>query len=576
MNRNIAIKHYFCLFLLGANIAFAEFEGPPSSSSGIIQKEIEDDYKERPVDPDRQVPDLKVDIPEEQLSMDEGISVFIREIRIQGNDILSRKEIDKVLAPYQNKELTMGQIQEVCLKLQNRYLQEGYFLARAYPPPQEIRDGILTLEVMEGKLGNILVQGNKYYKTHFVEKYFAKFQKKAIQYNALYKSLLLLNENPDMQARIIFKKGENVGTADLVVQVEDTRPLHLAITESNFGSAQSSLWRTNLQASYGNLLTQGDTLTFRESLGNPIRNVNFSQGIYTAPLNTVGTKLQGSFGYSKSKTPDLEKIVYSGQTRIASAKIEQALVRTRQTSMDLYCTFEYKQILNRAQHQTQSYDKLRVATLGWTLDNTDRLRGRNLLDLSFSYGIPHFLGGLHTQDPLCSRKNSGGLFNILAAEFTRVQALPKNCTLLLRMQGQATPYRLPIVQQMYIGGPTSVRGFPTGCFVGDNAYTASVEFRVPPPFLSQKKIPFSTKTWREFMQILAFVDQGGIALNGNEEKQKRHANLTGTGVGARFYFPYGMNVSFDVGFPLTKKVYVAPKKKQKSPLFYFQVTLQPF
>lgn len=576
MDTRSAMLRCFCLALLGTSVVFAEFKGPPSASPGIIEKEIEDDFKEKPVNPDREMPDLKIDIPQEQMSMDEGISVFIQEIRIQNNQAISTKELCKVLTPYQGKNLTMRQIQEVCVKLQDKYVQEGYFLARVYPPPQEIRDGILTLEVMEGKLGNIFIQGNKFYKEKFIAKYFERFQSKAIQYKSLYKSLLLLNENSDIQAKIIFKKGEKVGTADLIVQVADTRPFHLVISENNFGSAQSSLWRTALQASYGNLFTQGDTLIFRESLGNPIRTVNFSQGVYTVPLNAKGTKLEADFGYSKTKSPVLNNLVYSGQTRIARAKVEQALIRTRQTATDAYFKFEYKQIENRAVHQTQSYDKLRIAVAGWQVDHTDRFRGRNIGDLNLSYGIPHFLGGLHTKDPLCSRGGAGGLFAILSATYNRIQALPKSCLLSFEFKGQATPYKLPVPEQMYIGGQGSVRGFPTGCFVGDNAYSASLEFRAPIPFAADKKIPFSNKSWKEFMQVIGFIDQGGVILNGNGERQRQHKFLVGGGVGTRFYFSERLSVSFDVGFPISERIFIAPQKKQKTPLYYFQVMLRPF
>jgi len=576
MDAKAAILRCFCLAVFGTGTVFAEFKGPPSASSGIIEKEIEDDFKEKPVDPDRDIPDLRIDIPEQQLTMDEGISVFVKEIRIQNNQAISTKELCKVIASYQDTNLTMKQIQEVCLKLQDKYLKEGYFLARVYPPPQEIREGILTLEVVEGKLGNIFIQGNKYYKDKFIAKYFEKFQSSAIQYNSLYKSLLLLNENPDMEAKIIFKKGEKVGTADLIVQVADRRSLHLAINENNFGSAQSAIWRTGLQLSYGNLFAQGDTLTFRESLGNPIKNVNFSQGIYTLPLNTIGTKFEGDFGYSKSKSPVLSSVVYSGQTRIARAKVEQALIRKRQTSTDVYLKFEYKQIENRAVHQTQSYDKLRIAVAGWKIDHTDRLRGRNLADIYLSYGIPHFLGGLHSKDPLCSREGAGGLFAMLSAEYNRIQALPKGCLLLVEFQGQATSYKLPVAEQIYIGGQGSVRGFPTGCFVGDNGYSATLEFRAPLPLGGDKKLPFSSKKWKDFMQFVAFLDQGGVLLNGNGEQQTRHKFLVGAGVGARFYFPHDLTVSFDIGFPISEKVYIARDKKQNSPLYYFQVGLRPF
>jgi hemolysin activation/secretion protein len=177
---------------------------------------------------------------------------------------------------------------------------------------------------------------------------------------------------------------------------------------------------------------------------------------------------------------------------------------------------------------------------------------------------------------LCSREGAGGLFSILSAEYNRIQALPKGCLLFLEFQGQTTSYKLPVVEQIYIGGPGSVRGFPTGSFVGDNGYSAAIEFRAPVPFGGDTKIPFSNKKWKDFMQFVGFFDQGGVILNGNGEQQTHHKLLIGAGIGARFYFPHDLTVSFDVGFPVSRKVDIARGKKQKSPLYYFQVGLRPF
>jgi len=559
---------------------YAEFVGPPSTSGGIVEREIQQDYEERPVDPNRPAPNLEMGIPSEQLEMDEGISVFIKRIHIEGNTVLSQKELSTIISPYEGKELSMQQIQEVCVALQKKYIEKGYFLARSYPPPQEIQNGVLTLQVVEGTLGTVLIQGNRYYKTRYIAKYFKPYQGKAVHYDQLYKTLFLLNENADLQATLAFKKGEKIGTTDVIVQVQDKKPFHWSVNENNFGSKQTALWRTGTRIDYGNLMMDGDMFSVIESIGNPVSHLNYTFATYTAPINTKGTKATVSYGYNNYHVSKPAELQLRGISNLATLQISQALQRTRRKSTNVYGAFEYKQIKNYVLGETNSFDKLRVAKIGWNVDSVDSYKGRNVADISLSYGIPHFLGGLHTKDTLCSRKGAGGLFAILHVDYFRLQALPKNCLLSLHFSGQATPYKLPLAQQIFIGGSATVRGFREASALGDDGYYVNVELKIPPPWIGGYTIPLSDLKWKQFIQFVGFVDNGGVALNGSGEAQKRRVMMTGAGVGARLQFPHNLSMSMDVGFPLTQRNIIPSSESglpnQSSPMYYFRVNLQIF
>jgi hemolysin activation/secretion protein len=543
----------------------------PSTSAGIIEREIEREYQAKEITPDREVPLLDIDIPEEQLSLDDREKILIHSIHVEGNRVISCKALQKITRAYANKELSMKDIRSLCTEIEQLYVQKGYFLARAYPPPQEIQEGKLTIQVMEGVLGKVSVQGNKHYKTDFILKYFAKYQGKAIHYDELLKTLFLLNENLDLNAGVVFKKGSQVGSADLIVRIHDTRPCHLYVDENNYGSKQTAMYRTGAKFQYGNLIRNGDVLSLTEVVGNPFNRVNYSNASYSIPLNTIGTSMQFGYTYSSFHVHQLEWLKLRGRTQIGSVEVTQALSRTRNFSSDVYLSFDYKQIANYQLNRINSYDKLRVFVLGMDLDYMDALRGRNVGDVYVSCGVPHFLGGLNAKDALSSRGDvAGGLFTILNVDYTRLQTLPKDCFLMLHFSGQATPYLLPLAEQIYIGGFDTVRGFPLAAALGDNGYYANFELRIAPPFIREKPTYFCKKTWKELLQIVGFIDQGGVALNGKGENQKRHISMTGAGVGLRVFAPYRIQFNVDVGFPLTGE------KARSSPVYTFKLGVQPF
>lgn len=561
------------MLMIFSKSAHTEFVPPPNTSAGVIEKEIEREYNGKEIAPEREMPLLEIDIPEEQLSMSDNETAFIKTIKLQGNDVLSSKVVNRIIAEYENRDLKMSEIKELCLRLQEKFIKSGYFLARVYPPPQEVKEGNLTLDVLEGRLGEVFIVGNKHYKEKFLKKQFARFEGKAINYDELLKTLFLLNENSDLQVGAVFKKGTEVGTADLVLRVEDKLPCHLYIDENNYGSQQTSMWRTGARAEYGNLFTGGDRIAVTEVLGNPFSNLNYTNASYEIPLNTIGTRLKLNYIYSAFHVNQFLELNLRGRTQIGTVEVTQALARTRNWSTNLYLSFDYKQIQNYQMNVTSSYDKLRVFTLGFDFDTTDSWKGRNVADFSVAYGVPHFLGGLHTDPPKgeSSREGSGGLFAILNVDYTRIQSVYKDTFFMFHTSGQATSYKLPLSEQIYIGGIDTVRGFPMAAALGDDGYYANLELRTPIPFVGEAKLPFvKRKKWREFIQLIGFVDQGGVLLNGDGENQKHHISMTGAGVGLRVFAPYGLALNFDVGFPLTEK------KRESSPVYYFKASIKAF
>lgn len=560
------------LLLALPTMGFANFNPAPSSSAGVVERPIEKEYEAKPIEPERQIPLIEVDIPKEQLTLPEGrVTTNIQEIEFHGNTVFSSKELRKLLSDYFDKNLSMQDIRQICFVIQQAYANAGYFVARAYPPPQRIAGGVLKIEIMEGWLGNISIEGNKHYKTSFIRSYFSSFAHKPLNYDQFMKAMILLNENSDLSAAAVFVKGEEVGTADMIIKVKDKLPIHLYLDGNNYGTDATTKHRTGGRFDYGNLLMNGDTLSAAAVLGSPVEGLKFFDGIYKFPINRKGGFLELSYLWSDFKVQQLRHLHLKGKSEVATLRYSQALQRTRQINTDIYLSFEYKQIKNFEGNHVNSFDKLRVLSLGFDLDATDGFKGRNVADFRLSCGIPHFLGGLAAVSPHASRPETGNRFVILNANYRRIQSLWKHNFFLLNIAGQASPYKLPLPQQFYIGGIDTVRGYSMATALGDDGYVVNGEFRIPPPFLDGKRVPFSKKKWEEFLQFIFFVDHGGVYLkHGKQENQRNFVALTGVGTGIRLYGPYSFDFSFDIGFPLTEY------KRMSTTVLYFKLTWKPF
>lgn len=532
-----------CLF-----IALLFAEPPPVPSAGIIERELEKEYEAKPLEPNKQTPEIQIDIPEERFEIPDGTSVFVSSLKFVGNDSISHKILTERLRSELNQNLNLSEIYQICHEIDQLYAERGFFLARAYPPPQTVENGVLTIEIIEGKLGSVTVVGNRYYPEGFILGYFSSLVGKPLQERHFLRALMLLNENTDLLAGAVFEKGKEFGTADVILRVEDKRPVHLYLNGNNYGRFLTTNVRAGGRLDWGNLLFKGDTLSIAEVVGFPVNALYFTDVRYNVPLNRKGASLEGQYLYSTFKVEELTSLHLKGRSQIGTIKFNQALTRTRNLSINFFSYFDYKQIQNYTLGALTSFDKLRVLTAGFLLDHYQQGFGRDYLTVQAAAGIPNFLGGLKAVDSESSRKGGGGRFYLLTADYDRIQHLPKDCFIYLHASGQLSPSKLTLPEQIYIGGVETVRGFPLAVGLGDSGYYVNIEGRFPPFFIAEKRVFRFNKKWKEVLQFDVFLDHGGTFL-----QSIQNLFLWGTGLGVRLNGPWDLNFSLDVGFPLNHR-----------------------
>jgi len=555
------------LFLSSLVLSSLAAAPPPVPSAGVIERELEKEYEGKPLTQDKQIPDIQIDIPKEKLEIPSDIQVFIAQVEIQGNESISCDEILSWIGESMHCDLSLQDIYAMCESIDAAYAKQGYFLARAYPPPQTIEEGKLVIRIIEGKLGNISVVGNQRYSTKFIRSYFTPLENRSLQYDKFLRRLLLLNENSDLTAGAVFEKGEEFGTADVIIRVDDSRPLHLYLNGNNYGRKLTTNARVGGRLDAGNLVTYGDMLSIAEVVGFPVKALYFTDVVYTFPINSNGTFLEGAFLFSKFHVEELTSLHLKGQSLIATLKGTHAIGRWKQLSIDLFSYFDYKQIKNITLGQVTSFDKLRVLTVGTLIDHFSPNGGRDYLTIRAAAGIPNFLGGLSSVSNSCSRPGAGGRFVKFNADYDRLQKLPKDCFFHFHGSGQWSPYKLTVPEQIYIGGDDTVRGFPLATALGDSGYYLNFELFIPTPFLADKRFFMAKKKkWKDVLQWVGFLDHGGVFLQSEQDTFQ-----WGSGVGVRVNGPWKLNLSLDVGFPLNHRHLAT-----QGAILYIKVTGQPF
>ena len=456
--------------------------------------------------------------------------------------------------------MDLPELEKVADVVTAAFRERGYSLVRAYIPAQEIKDGIVEIAVSEGRVGEIIVRGNKNYSSEFIKKGFTTVVRDgAIKQSSLEKSLLVLNEYPDLKAAAVLEAGKELGTTDIVVNVEDKLPLHLVMDYDNFGTESVSKNRFGMEVNLGRfLIVEGSSLSLRGVIGSDPKTYHYGRASYLLPINNYGTKL-GFLGYGGNFDVGqaLADFNITATTWGYGPYLTHPFVKTRTQNLSGEFGFESKDATQFLLGSLFSRDKLRMLRMGLNYDSIDST-GRNFIALSLFQGLGEALGAMDNDDTKSSRFGADNRFTKAYINWARVQRVMDRVSILLRGSGQVSTRPLVATEEFYIGGADSVRGYPLGEFLGDDGYNVSTEIRVSP-------LPN-----QEILQLALFVDHGGVSIKDPPPGIKKYNHLTGAGFGFRLNLPYNINGRFDVGFP------VQPAKASSGdrPTLYLQAAVR--
>ncbi len=478
----------------------------------------------------------------EGAQLEAGKTFKILKIVVGGNTLVQDKDITRLTRAYEGRELTLEDLKKLALEIQQLYKDKSYFLARVYVPAQEVQNGIVRLQVLEGKLGEIKVEGNRFYTTKFIRKYFTPVAGDgALSYEALQRSLLLLNEFSDLKVKSVLAAGKDAGSTDIILKVEDRNPFHVGLDYNNFGNPYVGENRAGLNLNWGNLGTQGDMLAFRGVFAFPSKTQTpFYQAAYTLPVSSKGTKLTAAYASADMKVgQELEILDIRGEASIYSLLASFPLQRTIAVSSDLNVSFISKTSKNFIFRQSTSQDEIRMLSVGYNRNWFSGM-GRNIMMFNIYQGLGTMFGGLQNNDPRASRRNAGDSFTKFNLDIARIQQVGSKCFLILRGSGQVCGTPLVVGELFSLGGVDSVRGYAQSEYLGDNGYAISAEFRVP--ITSHKSNP---------LQGAVFLDQGNISINNPGPGEKSNQSLFGGGIGLRYSIGDDTAFRVDWGFPFS-------------------------
>ena len=189
-----------------------------------------------------------------------GTRFLVKQFNFRGNALYSDEALRARVAEQQGRKLTLAEIYAVADALTDFYHAEGHSLAVVTVPAQQVRDGQVLLEVVEGRLGTILLNGNESYSDAFLEARLAAIEPgEVIRFDRLERELLMLNDLPGLTARSVIQPGAEYGTSDLLLNMAEKR-YEARFALDNFGRESLGELRASASGTVNNLTGRGDAL----------------------------------------------------------------------------------------------------------------------------------------------------------------------------------------------------------------------------------------------------------------------------------------------------------------------------
>ena len=415
--------------------------------------------------------------------------IYVKEFAFTGNTVYSSDTLAAQIIKYTGRKISSDELEAARQTITLYYVSHGYINSGALLPDQDPKDGIIHFQVVEGKLTSVDVTGNHWFQTWWLRNEMRFAAGEPLNFNSLKEGMQVLRENPTIaQVNAELQPGGAPGESQLKMEVQDKQPFRFSVEMNNYrppsvGSAIAEAHLTDL-----NLTGNNDPLSLTYGIvtstpgGWEVSGFDNAGADYRFPISPWRTTME--LGADKSDSGILEAPF--NQLDIVSKLVEyhvaihQPVFETPKRSLVLSLQ------LDSRRSETYLFGQPFSLSPGANNGVEDVFVPRFIqeyVDRSqvhvFSFRSQFSLGVGAARATVNDGPPDGHFFDWLGqAQYIR-RLGDSDCLVIGRLSGQIADRPLLSLEQIELGGISSVRGYLENQVLSDNGILASLEFRVP-------------------------------------------------------------------------------------------------
>ena len=459
------------LISLGSGTAWAQ----TTPDAGTLQKQIEQGLKAAPAP----APQPAAKAPRALTPAAAGAAtIAVSRFAFEGNTLLSAAQLAEMVAPYQGAQYDMNQLRQIADIVADAYREAGW-LVRVSLPKQEVKDGIVTLQITEARFGKVVLQGSQTRVDPAVLQAMvavAQAPGEVVQTQRIDRALLLLDDIPGLNVAGNFTEGEQPGQTNLLLGVADRASVAGDVSLDNNGSRSTGAERVMANLRVNSPLGLGDLLqlTALKTQGSDFERLGWSMPVgydgMRAGLHTsrLAYKLVGDFASLNS----------NGAAYATGLDLSYPWLRSPSSNVNLSASFDDKRFDNNANGASASHYGIQVWNLGVNASQMDVWQGGGSSSFSavLSQGKVNLYGSANQADD-ASGPATAGSFSKLRMGLSRLQSITPELSAFVALSVQRASKNLDSSERLYLGGASGVRAYPTSEGGGSEGETFTVELR---------------------------------------------------------------------------------------------------
>lgn len=466
-------------------------------------------------------PDAPAAAPAEEARVLAGRRALLSSVEIHGNQAISSDELDELATEVIGQSVGLDEIEGLRHRISTLYAERGYINSGAVYESPPIREGVLYLRVIEGRISGFELSGNERLAETYVKNRLYR-EEQVLNVAALQERYELLLADPLFsRLSVRLQPGQELGEARLLVDVERARPWQVSAYANNHHSVSTGENMFGVAGLVRNLSGHGDVL---DAFVQFTKGAHRSGAGWKLPLGARGpiVSLRYEDGDASVVEEPLDKADIESKVQSFDVGLEQVLVD--RLDMRLSLGLQHSERRNTTTVFGEPFSFIagepsginRVRALRFSQEFMRRTR-ETVLALRSTFSV----GNTNT-----TRDESDDALEFPARDF---QHWVGQAQYIWRPGGRAwhikasavaqkAQDRLVPLEQFALGGVATVRGYRGNSLVRDNGHAMGLSFHLPLSVLG-------LENWE-----VSIFHERGAAWNRNEE----HRQLRSTGVGLRY------------------------------------------
>ena len=454
----------------------------------------------------------------------ESMKITVNSLRVTGTQVYPEAELVAHTGFKPGSALTLADLRGMAERIAAHFHRNGYFVAQAYLPAQDIKDGIVTIAVIDGRYGKVSLNNQTNLSSGLAHNLLGGLNNgDIIASGPLESRLLLLSDVPGVKVKSTLIPGASVGASDLIVDLTPGQRVTGSVDADNAGNRYTGKYRAGATVNLNDPTGHGDVASLRVMTAGS--GLNYARASYQAQFGKA--KAGVAYSYLRYELgEEFESLQANGTAKVASIYANYPLIRSRNNNLYTQLAYDDKTFHDRVDSTFSVTDKkARVLMASLYGDHRDGLAGGGLN----SYSLTLSDGDINIQTPSARAidgltAHSNGHFNKLGFNAMRLQHLTDTVSLYAGVSGQVASKNLDVSEKMELGGMYAVRAYPEGEAYADQGYVLTLEARAD--------LPRFTPTQSGQLQLIGFADTGTVTLNKNPWTDgPNRRTLSGAGVG---------------------------------------------